>query len=65
MKHLQNAPYCNMKLTTNHILWKWTCKETEEERNRYNITSDTWEGRKKDMEKLIAYVKRIQLYNEI
>jgi hypothetical protein len=56
------CPYCNTKLTTDHILW--TCKETEEKRNRNNITSDIWKGEKKDMEKLIAYVKRIQLYNE-
>jgi hypothetical protein len=50
--------FCNTKLNTDHILW--TCKETEEERNRSNIISDIWKGGKKNMEKLIAYVKRIQ-----
>jgi hypothetical protein len=40
-------------------------KETEAERNRTNITSEVWKGGKKKMEKLIIYVKKIQLYNGI
>jgi hypothetical protein len=51
------------KLTTDHILW--TCKETDAERNRINITSEVWKGGKKEMDKLFTYVKKIQLYNGI
>jgi hypothetical protein len=43
----------------------WTCKETEAERNRINITSEVWKGGTKEIEKLITYVKKIQLYNGI
>jgi hypothetical protein len=50
-------PFCFTKLTTDHILW--TCKETEPERNRINITSEVWKGGKKKMEKLITYDKKI------
>jgi hypothetical protein len=56
-------PFSYTKLTTDHILW--TCEETKPERNRINITSKVWKGGKKEMEKLITYVKKIQLYNGI
>jgi hypothetical protein len=35
-------PFCYTKLTTDHILW--TCKDTEPERIRMNITSEVWKG---------------------
>jgi hypothetical protein len=56
-------PECYTKLATDHILW--TCKETEPERIRMNIKSEVWKGGKKEMEKIITYVKKIQLYNGI
>jgi hypothetical protein len=57
------CPFCDTNLTTDHIIW--ICKEMEAERNRINITSEVWKGGKKEMEKLITHVKKIQLYNGI
>jgi hypothetical protein len=65
MNHHQNAHSAtqNLPLCT-YILW--TSTETEaSERNRINITSEVWKGGKKEIEKLITYVKKIQLYNGI
>jgi UDP-glucose 4-epimerase len=42
------CPFCNTKLTTDHILKRMNQK-----------------GAKKEMEQLIKYVKKIQLYNGI
>jgi hypothetical protein len=50
------CPFCYTKLITDYILW--TCKETEPERIRMNITSEVWKGGKKEIEKLITYVKK-------
>jgi hypothetical protein len=35
------CPYCNVRLTVDHILWD--CKETETERQRANIQNNIWE----------------------
>jgi hypothetical protein len=43
----------------------WNCKKTEPERIRMNITNEVWKGGKKEIEKLINYVKKIQMYNGI
>jgi predicted nucleic acid-binding protein len=42
IKKLDNTdcPFCNTKLTVEHILW--THKETEQIRIRVNITKDVW-----------------------
>jgi hypothetical protein len=58
-----DCPFCEIKLTVKHILW--TCKETEQDRIRLNITKDVWSKRREGMLKLIEYQKRIGLYNGI
>jgi hypothetical protein len=49
------CPFSYTKLTTDQILWTW--KETEPERKRINITSEVWKRKKKEMEKLITYLR--------
>jgi hypothetical protein len=39
------CPFCDTKVTTDHILW--TCEETEAERNRIIITSEVCKGGKR------------------
>jgi 2-phosphoglycerate kinase len=50
MNHHQNAHSATQNLLT--------CKKTEAERKRINITSEVWKGGKKEMEKHITYVKK-------
>jgi hypothetical protein len=35
-----DCPFCSVKLTQEHILWQ--CKETEEERQKCNMTKEVW-----------------------
>jgi hypothetical protein len=53
-----NFPFCNTKLTVEHILW--TCKETAKDRMRMNITKDAWSKGREGMFKLIEYLKRME-----
>jgi hypothetical protein len=52
-----------VKITVDHILWDW--KETEIKWLEMNITKKFWKSSKKEMEKLLQYVKEIELYNRI
>jgi undecaprenyl pyrophosphate synthase len=55
------CPFCAGKITVDHILWD--CKETEIKRLQMNITTENWKVSKEEMEKLLQYVKEIELYN--
>jgi hypothetical protein len=57
------CPFCAVKTTVDHILWD--CKETEIKRLQMNITEEIWKGGKEEMEKLLQYVKEIELYNKV
>jgi hypothetical protein len=57
------CPFCTVKITVDHILWN--CKETEIKRLQKNITKEIWKGGKEEMEKLLQYVKEIDVYNGI
>jgi hypothetical protein len=37
-----DCPFCSAKLTLEHILWQ--CKETEEERQKSNMSKEVWEA---------------------
>jgi hypothetical protein len=53
--------FCSTKLTLEHILWQ--CKETEEERQKNNITKEVWEKWEEGAKMLAEYVKNIGLYD--
>jgi hypothetical protein len=57
------CPFCAVNLITDHILWQ--CKETETKRPQTGITKEIWKGGRQEMEKLIKYVKEIELFDGI
>jgi ubiquitin-protein ligase len=57
------SPFCSVNLTIDHILWH--CKETETKRLQMDITKEIWKGGRQEMEKLITYVKEIELFDGI
>jgi hypothetical protein len=56
-------PFCNVRLTVDHILSD--CKETEAERRRANIQNKIWDKGKDGMKQLIEYVKKIGFHQDI
>jgi hypothetical protein len=58
-----DCPFCSVKLTQEHILWQlWQCKETEEERQKCNMTKEVWKKGEEGAKMLVEYVKNIGLY---
>jgi hypothetical protein len=49
------CPFCNVRLTVDHILWD--CKETEAERQRANDQNNIWDKRKEGMKQHIDNMK--------
>jgi hypothetical protein len=54
------CPICSAKLTLEHILWQ--CKETEEKRQKSNMTKKVWEKGEEGAKMLVKYAKNIGLY---
>jgi ribosomal protein L31E len=52
-----------VNLTIDHI--PWHCKEPETKRLQMDITKEIWKGGIQEMEKLITYVKGIELFDRI
>jgi hypothetical protein len=50
-----DCPFCNVRLTVDHILWD--CKETEAERQRANDQNNIWDKRKEGMKQHIDNMK--------
>jgi uncharacterized membrane protein len=55
------CPFCNVRLTVEHILWD--CKVTEAERQGANIKNNIWDKGIDGMKQLIEYVKKIGRYH--
>jgi hypothetical protein len=56
------CPFCAVKITVDHILWD--CKETEIKWLQMR-SKEIWKGGKEEMQKLLQYVKKVELYNGI
>jgi hypothetical protein len=55
-----DCPFCSTKLTLEQILLQ--CKETEEERQKSNMTKEVWKKGEEGAEMLGDYVENIGLY---
>jgi hypothetical protein len=57
------CPFCAKNITIDHILWH--CNENETKLLQMDITKEIWKVGKQEMEKLITYVKEIELFDSI
>jgi hypothetical protein len=57
------CPFCNVRLTMDHIIWD--CIKTEAEKQRANIQNNIWDKGKDGLKQLIEYFKRIGFYQGI
>jgi hypothetical protein len=59
-----NCPFCDVRLTTDHILWQYS--ETHNERDKCRIQCIVWTEGREGSKKLVEFVSRkIGLYHEI
>jgi hypothetical protein len=58
------CPFCGVPLTTDHIQRSYR-KESKKEMTRMNITKEVWNVGRPGVERLIEYVKKMELYNGI
>jgi hypothetical protein len=58
-----NCLFCDVRLTTDHILWQ--CDETSNKRNECRIQYTVWKEGREGSKKLIDYVRKIGLYHGI
>jgi hypothetical protein len=58
-----SCPFCDVRLTTNHILWQ--CSDTGNERDEYGIQSTAWKEGREGIKKLLKFIRKISLFHEI
>jgi hypothetical protein len=58
-----NCPFCDIRLTTDHILWQ--CDETRNKRDECRIRCTVWKEGREGSKKLIDYVRKIGFYHGI
>jgi hypothetical protein len=56
---IQDCPFCDVRLTTDHILWQ--CNDTRNERDKCGIQS-TWKEGREGIKKLVKYIRKIGLF---
>jgi hypothetical protein len=60
---IPDCPLCDVRLTTNHILWQ--CSETRNERDECGINSTVWKEGREGIKKLVKYIREIVLFHGI
>jgi hypothetical protein len=58
-----NCQFCDVRLTTDHILWQ--CDKTRNTRGECRIRSTIWKEGREGNKKLIDYVRKIGFYHGI
>jgi hypothetical protein len=56
-----NYPFCDVLLTTDHILWQ--CSETCNERNKCSNQCTVWKEGREGSKKLVEYVRKIGFFS--